>query len=838
MRRRHVRGLALGLAACLSTGLLIGGAQLAVADPNPPDGGSPTPKKSAKADRVADELPNAAAEKQRALREEAVRLVLTGKRKVQTINGIEVVKVGKKMAPLSRAEQAKVRAGHRVPRRLIDQYVQLSREQTDRIFVVLTEFGNQRSPQFPDKDIDPTTPGPSTFNGPLHNRIPAPDRTVDNSTVWQRNYSAAHYRKLYFGTGAGVQSLKTYYERQSSGRYSVDGLVTDWVKVPFNEARYGRSDDDPADANGDDPAVCETNVCSNTWALLADGLTQWVASLKKAGRTDAQIKKLVASYDRQDRNDYDGDGNFLEPDGYIDHFQIVHAGGDQADGDPYQGEDAIWSHRWKAYQNLIGTAGPKGNLDGGVQIGKTGIWAADYTIQPENGGLSVFAHEYGHDLGLPDHYDTAGGGDNAVNWWTLMAQSRVKARTDVGIGTRPADLGVWDKLQLGWLDYETAVAGQKKTYNLGPHEYNTARPQAIAVVLPKKRVVTANPTPPEGTKQWWSGSGDNRNATLTRQVTLPAGSSTLAFQAAWNIEDCGADPCDYAYVEVQNGSGAPWTPIAGSITKTAEGNGIDGDSDGYRPATFDLSAYAGKTIGLRFRYTTDGAAQGQNPDEPAGLFVDSIRVTAGTTTVFADGAENGNNGWTPSGFSIVGAQTETFYDNFYLASYRTYLSYDQYLRTGPYNFGFTPEYPDRVEFFPYQEGLLINYWDTSQSDNNESEHPGEGLVLPIDSHPAPLYNLTGAPWRGRIQTYDAPFSLQKADSFTLHVNGQASYVRGQNAQPFFDDSREYWNETLPFVGVKVPNAGVTMRVLQQSASTMRVRLGYKAPPAPTTAVQR
>ena len=50
-----------------------------------------------------------------------------------------------------------------------------------------------------------------------------------------------------------------------------------------------------------------------------------------------------------DRYDYDGDGDFNEPDGYIDHFQIVHAGGDQADGDPYQGEDAIWSHRWYAF---------------------------------------------------------------------------------------------------------------------------------------------------------------------------------------------------------------------------------------------------------------------------------------------------------------------------------------------------------------------------------------------------------------------------------------------------------------------------------------------------------
>ena len=34
--------------------------------------------------------------------------------------------------------------------------------------------------------------------------------------------------------------MAEYYETQSSGRYSVEGDVTDWVKVPFNEARYGR----------------------------------------------------------------------------------------------------------------------------------------------------------------------------------------------------------------------------------------------------------------------------------------------------------------------------------------------------------------------------------------------------------------------------------------------------------------------------------------------------------------------------------------------------------------------------------------------------------------------
>ena len=477
---------------------------------------------------------------------------------------------------------------------------------------------------------------------------------------------------------------------------------------------------------------------------------------------------------------------------------------------------------------------PAGNPDGGTQIGSTGIWAADYTIQPENGGLSVFAHEYGHDLGLPDHYDAAT--DNPVNWWTLMAQSRVRAASDLGIGTRPADLGVWDKLQLDWLDYEVAVAGQQKIFQLGPHEYNSKKAQAVAVVLPKKPVTSTYPSP-VGTKQWWSGAGDDLSNTLSRQLALPAGSAQLTFKAAWNIEDCGTTPCDYAYVEVQDGAGAAWTSIPGNITKAVEKNGIDGDSDGYQDATFDLSAYAGKTVGLRFRYTTDGAAQGQNPDEPSGFFADEITVTAGGTTVFTDGAENGANGWTADGFSIVGASVTNLYDQFYLASYRTYASYDRYLRTGPYNFGFAPALPNKAEFFPYQTGLLVNYWDTSYTDNQTSLHPGGGLVLPIDSHPQAIYNLSGAPWRGRIQTYDAPFSLRKADSFTLHLNGTPSYVRGQAAQPLFDDTRSYWDSALPYVGVKTPGVGVRMRVVEQGATSMTVRLSTSKPVSPAATLR-
>jgi immune inhibitor A len=750
-----------------------------------------------------DDLPNPLEVKRRDARKTALNMVLTGKATPQKRGASTVVKVGSRsqrgFAP-NAARKAKV-----------DQYVELSREKTDRIFVILAEFGNQRHPSYPDQDTDPNTPGPTRFDGPLHNQIPAPDRSQDNSTVWQPDSSREFFQNLYFGTGAGDNSMKKYYERQSSGRYSVDGVVTDWVKVPYNEARYGRSNGFP----------CGSSVCSNTWFLIRDAIDSWVAGQHAKGWTDAQIKAELASMDQWDRYDYDGDGDFNEPDGYLDHFQIVHSGGDQADGDPFQGEDAIWSHRWYAFGNDVGRTGPDFNKLGGTQIGSTGLWVGDYTIQPENGGVSVFAHEYGHDLGLPDLYDTSGAGGNAegpVNWWSIMSQSRVSAPQDQAIGTRAADFGAWEKLQLGWLDYEIVKAGQSRTLNLGPHEYNSAKAQAVVVVLPKKSVVTPLAKPFEGTKSWWSGAGNDLNTTLTRQVTIPAGQpATLTFQAQWDIEDCGPDPCDYAYVEVDDGKG--YTPVAGSITKPAEGNGIDGSSNGaWVPATFDLSGYAGRTVGLRLHYTTDGAAGG------IGFFADAITLTSGGTTVFSDGAESGPNGWTASGFNAVGASITNTYDNYYIASNRSYVSYDQYLKTGPYNFGFASR-PDFVEHFPYQQGLLISYWDTSFADNNTSQHPGGGLILPIDSHPDLIYRLDGNPWRPRIQGYDDPFSKTRADSFTLHFADRASYLRGQDGQPLFDDGRSYYREDIAAgvrYGVKVPKNGVRIRVLSQDGTSMKV----------------
>lgn len=105
--------------------------------------------------------------------------------------------------------------------------------------------------------------------------------------------------------------MKSYYEALSNGRYSVSNVVSGWVKVPYNESYYG--DNSVEDDGG-------------SWAFIQDAGNAWYHSQIAAGQTPADIDRYLSHFDVWDRNDWDNDGTFNEPDGYIDHFQAVHAG--------------------------------------------------------------------------------------------------------------------------------------------------------------------------------------------------------------------------------------------------------------------------------------------------------------------------------------------------------------------------------------------------------------------------------------------------------------------------------------------------------------------------------
>ncbi|WP_413799532.1 immune inhibitor A domain-containing protein [Streptomyces iranensis] len=744
---------------------------------------------------VQHDLEGPYSKQREAQRQEALRQVISGDTKATTRGASKVVKLGK------------------------GKYVELAREKTDKIFTILVEFGDKvDDTTMYDPDGDGPKPPVKKYGGdpgPAHNTIGRPDRADDNSTAWQKDYNRQHFQDLYFSKDKKKESLKKYYEKQSSGRYSVDGEVSDWAKVDWNEARYGSN-------------YCGDTNCANAWDLIRDGVNQWAKDQKAAGRTDAQIKADLAKYDQWDRYDYDADGNFNEPDGYIDHFQIVHAGEDESAGGGVQGENAIWAHRWYAYGTDAGKTGPGENKSGGTQIGDTGIWVGDYTMQPENGGLGVFAHEYGHDLGLPDEYDTTGKGESSVAYWSLMSAGSWLGTGKDAIGDLPGDMNAWDKLQLGWLNYASAKAGKKSTHTLGVAEYNTKNKQALVVELPAKAVTTEVVAPAEGSKQWWSGMGDDLKNTLTRSVDLTGKSkAALDLQGWWDIEE----NYDYLYAEVSTDGGANWTPVDG----TADGKAIPrdagdkpaltGTSGAYKKLSFPLDAYAGKKIDLRFRYQTDGGVAQK------GFAADAITLTADGAPVFSDGAEGDDNGWTAKGFSRIGGSFTKDYPQYYLAENRQYVSYDTTLKTGPYNFGWASSRPNWVEHFPYQNGLLIWQWDTSQPDNNVGVHPGSGLILPIDAHPAAEKWADGALMRNRIQAYDSPFSRLPSDGFTLHNDGKAAKVKPKPGIPVFDDHKGmYWDKSNPTGSVETADTNTRIKILKElpGGSTMTVQVGPSA----------
>ncbi len=652
------------------------------------------------------------------------------------------------------------------------QFVELDREGEDAIWTVLGEFSDMQ-----------------------HNNIAEPDRAVDNSTTWTQDFNRDHYLNMLFADAPGANSMRNFYIEQSSNVYTVKGDVTDWVQVPGAAASY---DDDKGG-----PAV---------WQFLQDSVNGWYDAQIAAGKTPDEINAYLSGFDQQDRYDYNGDGEFNQPDGYIDHFQSIHAGEGNEAGGGVLGDDAIWSHSWYAYSNLQGVAGPDFNKLGGVRIGDSNYWVGKYTIQPENGGVGVFAHEFGHDLGLPDLYDT-NGGENGTGFWTLMSSGSWLGDGTQDIGSMPGDMGVWEKFQLGWINnYEVASAGQKSEHKIGPSTTNTKQAQALFVVLPKKEVTVNIGKPFAGDNYYYSGSGDDLNNFMYKSVTLNAGSQLTA-KVKYNIEL----DYDYAYLVVSTDGGTTWEGVSTNVSSVDDpngqnkGNGITGSSKNkWVDLTADLSGYTGDVL-LGFRYWTDANTGG------FGFMVDDISINGSEP----DGAET-DAGWTylpaENGFHVTNGTDSRAYANYYVAEFRQYRGFDSTLKVGPYNFGFldNPELGNWVEHFPYQDGLLVSYWDTSQANNNTSQHPGSGLILPVDAHPTALTYGDNV-WRNRVQTYNSTFGLQATDALNLHVRSAGYDIASQPAVNAFDDRNSYYDPANPWGSVIVPNTGTQIRVQSVSA---------------------
>lgn len=204
-------------------------------------------------------------------------------------------------------------------------------------------------------------------------------------------YSREQFDAMLNAPGyGGVGSFRDYFLDQSYGQLDITTTVTPWITVSQPRQYY--------------------NI-DNTPSLIAEALRQ----------IDADI----------DLRDYDNDH-----DGILDGLIVIHAGrGQESSGDATD----IWSHSSTIY---------------GMQF--DGISVYRYTIEPEllNGGpstIGVFCHEFGHNLGALDYYDTNYSSDGAYGGtgpWDLMGEGAWNGPN--GNGACPAPFTAWQKWQFGW----------------------------------------------------------------------------------------------------------------------------------------------------------------------------------------------------------------------------------------------------------------------------------------------------------------------------------------------------------------------------------------------------
>ncbi|MFA7259671.1 MAG: immune inhibitor A domain-containing protein, partial [Aeromonas bestiarum] len=443
------------------------------------------------------------------------------------------------------------RPGDRVPTLLlkaIEKEHYQGKMRKDKILAILVDF-----PDYPKNSVSP-----------------------ELTKMYYPDYTQAHYNDLLFSdkgyagpNGEKFISMRQFYEQQSGKSYSVRGQVAGWYTASKNAAYYG------------------ANATPNTIRdLVKEALIQ-VAN-------DPAID--LAQFDQEDRYDLNGNGNRDEPDGLIDHLMIFHSSVGEEAGGGDLGEDAIWAHRWNlgTPYPIPGTSSPHGSFGGQFA-------AYDYTIQPIDAAAGVCAHEYGHDLGLPDEYDTkyTGKGEPVATWSIMSSGSWAGV---IG-GTEPTGFSAWAKeflqASLGgnWLHGSNVqladLSPRGNVYMLDQANDKGRNDDVVRINLPAKQI-PLNP-PYAGQYQYHGGKANNLDNRMSLKLDLGGRqSASLAFKAWYQIEE----GYDYARVLV-NGQ-----PIAGNLTTSDDPNGvgfgvgITGNSNGWTDAEFDLTPWAGQQITL------------------------------------------------------------------------------------------------------------------------------------------------------------------------------------------------------------------------------------------------
>jgi len=581
--------------------------------------------------------------------------------------------------------------------------------------------------------------------------------------LWTEDFSPEHYEQMLFNDdgyttpeGKDLLTVTQYYEQQSGGSWKLKGTVTPWIMAERDAEYYGGNDE-----HGNDKRPRE---------LVEE-------TLEAVGE---QIEDDWEKYDQRDPYDLDGDNHVMEPDGLLDTLMIVHSGIGEEAGGGELGEDAIWSHRW--------------TLREPVEIPGTPLKAYDYIIQPEDGAAGVFAHEYGHNLGLPDEYDTGYTGlGSPVEVWSLMSAGSWAGKTP---GTEPTGFSPWAKLFLretlggNWPEAEELdldeISRRGEKVKLDEAVSPNSEGKILKINLPDRE--KEPPTQPQsGDYSYFSTKGNDLDSRMiSPEIDLTNASEAELRFDSWRQIETGYD---YLYINVyEEGSDEP-----------ERIKSYDDDTAGeWESESLDLSEFAGKKIRIEFQYKTDGGLILE------GFYVDNIEVEADGETIFRDGAEEDERLFEREGFELFDGSAVS-YPSYYLVEWRSHNGVDIGLA----------HYRRNNSFLIYDPGLLIWYYDGRYGEDNMTGlHPGEGFLGVVDAHQRGHFWDDGAVGSTRYQINDAAFGLDRTSDIHVVYPTFKMVYEGLPGVSTFSDEEDYSSPFNPDGGKILPQHGLEIEVLK------------------------